>query len=82
MHVVGQRLHVGKLRVCVQHAVGVALALPGVVDVYVDVTSVFHSSGDELIGGRANVLVGDAAGEEVPTVPAHRRSQCHLRPLR
>jgi len=52
---------------------GVALALPGVVDVDVDVAGVAHAGGDEQVGGVADVLVGDLAGEEVPAVPAHGR---------
>ena len=64
VHVVGQRLHVGELRVGVQHAVGVALALPGVVDVDVDVAGVFHAGGDDLVGGVANVLVGDLVAKK------------------
>src|SRR3546814_18530592 len=33
MDIIGERLHVGKLRIGLQHAVGVALALPAIVDV-------------------------------------------------
>ena len=75
MNVVGKRLHVRKFVVGVEDAACVALAFPGVVDVDVDVAGVFHAGGDDLVGGVANVLVGDFAGEEVPAVPAHGRGQ-------
>ena len=71
--VVGEGFHVGEFRVGVQDAGGVALAFPGVVDVDVDVAGVFHAGGDELVGGAADVFVGDFVGEEVPAVPAHGR---------
>ena len=74
MNVVGQRLHVGEFVIGVQHAIRVALAFPGVVDVDVNVAGIFHAGGDNLVGGVANVLVSDLAGEVVPTVPAHGRS--------
>ena len=61
-----------------QHAVRVALALPGVVDVDVDVAGVLHAAGDDLVGGVADVLVGDFVGEVVPAVPAHGRRLRHL----
>ena len=57
MHVVGEGLHVGEFGVGVEHAVGVAFALPGVVDVDVDVAGVLHAAGDDLVGGIADVLV-------------------------
>ena len=71
MDVVGEGLHVGELVVGLDVAAGVALAFPGVVDVDVDVAGVAHAGGDEEVGGVADVLVGDLAGEEVPAVPAH-----------
>ena len=71
--VVAEGLHVGEAVVGVEDALGVALALPGVVEVDVDVAGVLHAGGDELVGGAADVGVGDVVGEVVPTVPAHRR---------
>ena len=73
MHVVGQGFHVGELGVGVEDATRVALAFPGVVDVDVDVAGVSHAGGDDLVGGVADVLVGDSLGEVVPAIPAHRR---------
>ena len=43
--VVGQRLHVGKFVVGLDESIGVALALPGVVDVDVDVAGIAHAGG-------------------------------------
>src|SRR5271166_5331064 len=60
-----------------QNAVGVAVALPGVVDVDVDVARVFHAGRDELVGGVAHVLIRDIAVKEVPTIPAHGRGLRH-----
>src|ERR1700739_1322392 len=79
MHVVGQRFYVGKFLVGGEYAARVALALPCVVDVDVDVARIFHAAGNDLVGGVADVLVGDFAGEVVPAIPAHRRSCGHLR---
>ena len=76
--VVGEGLHVRELGVGVQHAAGVALGLPGVVDVDVDVAGVLHAGGDELVGGVADVLVGDLVGKVVPAIPAHGRCQSNL----
>jgi len=77
--VVGEGLHVRELGVGVQDAAGVALALPGVVDVDVDVAGVFHAGGDDLVGGVADVFVSDAFREVIPTVPSHGGRQRHLR---
>jgi hypothetical protein len=56
-----------------KNAGGVALGLPGVVDVDVDVAGVSHAGGDNLVGGIANVLVSDSLGEVIPAIPSHRR---------
>ncbi len=77
MDIVGQRLHVGKLFVGVEHSSLVALALPGVVDVDVDVPGILHARGHELVSGGAHALVVDLAGEIVPAVPAHWRRLGH-----
>ena len=58
MNIVREGFHVRKFGVGVQHAVGVALAFPSVVDVDVDVAGVFHAGGHDLVGGSADVLVG------------------------
>ena len=51
MDVVGERLHVGKLAVGMDDALRVALALPGVVDVDVDVAGIAHAGGNHGVGG-------------------------------
>ena len=71
--VVAEGFHVGEAVVGVENALGVALALPGVVQVDVDVAGVLHAGGDELVGGAADVGVGDVVGEVVPAIPAHER---------
>src|SRR5271166_6910615 len=73
MHVVGEGLHVRKLVVGLNHPAGVAVALPGVIDVEVDVAGVAQSAGDHGVGHLADGLVVDATGEEVPTVPSYGR---------
>src|SRR5262249_42098538 len=62
----------------VQHAVGIALPLPGVVDIDVNIAGIFHAGGDDLVGGVADIFVGDLACEVVPAVPAHRGRLGHL----
>src|SRR4029079_18088632 len=71
--VVGECFHVGEFGIGGEDAAGVALAFPSVIDVDVDVASVFHARGDDLVGGVANVFIGDFAGQVVPAVPAHGR---------
>src|SRR5215472_13433324 len=71
-NIVGERLHVGELLVAMNNAFGVAVALPGVVDVEVDVSGIAHTAGDEGIGHFADRLVVNLAREEIPAVPAHR----------
>jgi len=56
MHVVGEGFHIGELAVGVQHARSIALPFPCVVDVDVDVPSVFHAGSDHLVSCPANVL--------------------------
>ena len=73
MDVVGESLHVGKFAVGVDDALRVALTLPGVVNVDVDVSGVAHAAGDHGIGGGAHIGIVDLAGEVVPAVPSHGR---------
>ena len=73
MNVVGQRLHVGKSFVGMQNTLRIALALPGVVNVDVDVAGIAHAGLDQHVGGGAHIRIGDVLGEVVPTVPAHGR---------
>jgi hypothetical protein len=65
MHIVGERLHVREFRIGVQHALGIALAFPRVVDVDVDVAGVLASTG--AAASFALVLAGawaaDASGD-------------------
>jgi len=72
--VVAERLHVGEAAVGMELSVGVAGALPGVVDVDVDVAGVAHAGGDHEIGCGTNVGVGDVFCEVIPAIPAHWRS--------
>ena len=71
MDVIAEGFHVGEAVVGVEDSLGVALALPGVVKVYVDVSSVLHAGGYELVGSAADVGVGDMVGEVIPAIPAH-----------
>ena len=70
-NVVGQRLHVGEPVVGVQHAAVVALPLPAVVDVHVDVAGVPHPGLHHGVGDLADHRVADVQVEAVPAVPAH-----------
>ena len=82
MDVGGERLHVGEPAVGLDAALGVALALPGVVDVDVDITRIPHAGGDHGVGCGAHVGVGDLFGKVVPAVPSHGRRGRQLRGLR
>ena len=75
MNIVGQRFHAGReaLRVRLDEAVLVALAVPAVVKIDVLVARVTQTGGDERIGGLPDQLLVDIAAEVVPAVPAHRR---------
>ncbi len=73
MDVVGKSLHVGESAVGMEHALGVASALPCVVEIDVDVSGVAHTGADEHVGGGTDIGVGDVLGEVVPAVPTHRR---------
>ncbi len=83
MNVVTEGLHVGELCVRVNHTLRIALSLPGVVDVDVDVSCIFHAGAHQLICRRAHVGIGDVACEVVPAIPSHRwkrsRGLCHKR---
>ena len=65
VHVVGQRFHAGGkvLGVRVDETFRVAFAVPAVVDVHVQVAGVFHAARDHGIGGLADHLFVDVAGE-------------------
>src|SRR5438477_6763613 len=75
MHIVRQRLHAGweALGVGLDVAVGVALALPAIVNVHVLEAGVLQARLDHGIGGLADQSLVDIAGKFVPAVPAHLR---------
>ena len=76
MDVVGERLHVRKLSVGGDVPLGVACALPRVVDIQVDIASIFHSARDHCIRDAPNRSIINFAGELVPAIPPHwRRSR-------
>jgi hypothetical protein len=56
-----------------QYDLRIALSLPRVIDVDVDVADITHARMDERIGRRANVRVGYPFSEVVPAIPAHGR---------
>src|SRR5258708_2417595 len=49
--------------------------LPAIVDDDVFVAGVLHAAANEGVGGGLDKILVDAAGEAIPTVPAHRRSE-------
>ncbi len=81
VNVVGQGLHVRKLAIGMKNALGVALTLPGVVNVDVNITGVAHSAGDHSVGLCTHCGVVNFVAEMVPAVPAHGRGGSNLRGL-
>ena len=75
VNVVRERLHVGKLGVGDDVALGVAPTLPGVVDVNENIAGRGHAAGHYCVRGLAHRDVVDLVAEMIPAVPAHRRSQ-------
>jgi len=75
MHIVRQCLYAGReaLGVGLNVAVGVALALPAIVNVHVLVAGVLHAGLHHGIGGLSDQALVDFAGKFVPAVPAHLR---------
>src|SRR5262252_1389202 len=55
-------------------ALSVALALPGIVDIDIDVAGVPHSAGNYGIGRRTHISVSDLFRKMVPAIPSHWRS--------
>ena len=74
VHVIRERLHVGKLGIGNDVAVGIASAFPGVVDVDEDVARRGHAVAHHRVRGFTHDGVVDLVTEMVPAVPAHRRS--------
>src|SRR5215469_1564559 len=64
------------------HPSRIPLALPCVVDIYVDVSGISHSACNHSVGLGANGCIIDFVAEVIPAVPAHRRCRGNLRPLR
>src|SRR5260370_890133 len=77
MDVIGEGLDAGgeSFRVGDDVAGGVAADLPAIVNDDVFVAGVLHAAADEGVGGGLDEILVDVAGEAVPTVPAHRRSE-------
>ncbi len=75
MNVVGESFHVGKALVGMQFAVRIALALPRIVDIHVQIARLAHAGADQQVRRRPDIRSGHALGKMVPAIPAHRR-QC------
>jgi len=70
--IIRQHLHVGKPCVAVQDAAGIALPLPGIVNIYIGISGILHSRGNDLVRGVANIFIRNVVAEEIPTIPTHR----------
>src|SRR5713101_492217 len=75
--VIGEGLDAGGESFRVGDDVGssVAADLPAIVNDDVFVAGVLHAAADEGVGGGLDEILVDVAGEAVPTVPAHGRSE-------
>src|SRR6266550_6243209 len=73
MNILSQCFHVGKFLVGEDVSVGVAATFPGVVNIEVLISCVFHAAADHCIGDLPNDSVIHPALEVVPAVPAHGR---------
>ncbi len=77
MEVIAQRFEARgeALRIGLDRAVGIARAVPAVVEVDVDVAGIAQARGNQRVGGAPDQRLVDIAAVVVPGVPPHRRSQ-------
>src|SRR5271170_4810154 len=79
MDVIAEALHVRKTTVRMEDTLCVALALPCVIDVDIDVAGIAHAGVHEHVGSGADVRVSHMRSKMVPAVPAHGRCRGDLR---
>jgi hypothetical protein len=82
VYIIGQRLHVWKLRVRMNEALRVAFRFPRVINVDVHVSRVPHSARDHRVSLCPHGRVIDFFCEMIPTVPSHWRCSGDRRRLR
>src|SRR6266404_310035 len=77
MDVVGKSFDTGgeSFRVGDDVSGSVAVELPAIVNDNVLVAGVLHAAANESVGGGLDEILVDVAGEAIPTVPAHGRSE-------
>src|SRR5258705_743552 len=76
MYIVRERFHIRKLLVGLDISLRVAGPFPGVVNVDVNVTRLFHTVAGHRISNAAYGGIIHATCKFVPAVPTHRRSLC------
>ena len=83
MDIIGQGLDaVGKaFRIGLDEAIGIALAMPAVVQVDVRIAGIAHTRLNERIGDAADKFLVDITGKFIPSVPTHLRAVTDFLPF-
>ena len=83
MDIVSQRLYAtGKtFRISLYEAVGIALSVPAVVEVYISVSCIAHSRFHKGVGDASDEFFIDIAGKFIPGIPSHLRTVAYLLPF-
>src|SRR5690606_296911 len=77
MKIVAPRLHAGRkaFRMRLDVAPRIALPMPAIVKIYIDIAGIAKARGDNCIGSRLDQVLVDLAAVMIPAVPAERRSE-------
>ena len=71
----------GLTRIGILAAVGIALSVPAVVEVYISVSCIAHSRFHKGVGDASDEFFIDIAGKFIPGIPSHLRTVAYLLPF-